>query len=151
MTDPTVPRGTERHLGRTGAPPALRVGLAARAVGPARSGGERALRVHYCSGSARAPRGAAAARAPGFDVVHHVSWGTVSAPPLVWRPRPLRLGAGRRRADGARGVFKRYFGAAWREEALRTFRVKLASRLRELRRPCRERPASLGQPRRPSP
>jgi exopolysaccharide biosynthesis WecB/TagA/CpsF family protein len=55
----------------------------------------------------------------GFDLVHHVSYGSVSAPPLVRRlPVPViwgPIGGGQR----APVEFGRYFGWAWSREILR--------------------------------
>jgi glycosyltransferase involved in cell wall biosynthesis len=72
-----------------------------------------------------------------FDLVHHLSWGTISAPPLLWRlPIPLVWGpvGG---AQTAPPAYRRYFGQAWREELLRTFRVYLATKMPGLRRALR--------------
>jgi len=72
-----------------------------------------------------------------FDIVHHLSWGTISAPPSLWRlPIPLVWGpvGG---AQTAPRAYRRYFGNAWREELLRTLRVNLATRMPGLRRTVR--------------
>jgi glycosyltransferase involved in cell wall biosynthesis len=72
-----------------------------------------------------------------FDLVHHLSWGTISAPPLLWRlPIPLVWGpvGG---AQTAPPAYRRYFGSAWRREFLRTFRLKLVTRMPRLRRTVR--------------
>ena len=72
-----------------------------------------------------------------FDLVHHLSWGTISAPPLLWRlPVPLVWGpvGG---AQTAPRAYRRYLGSAWRDELLRTLRVNLATRLPHLRRTVR--------------
>jgi exopolysaccharide biosynthesis WecB/TagA/CpsF family protein len=61
----------------------------------------------------------------GFDVVHHVSYGSVSAPPpvrkldvpFVWGP----IGGAQR----APAAFRRYFGRAWTRELVRNTRVQL--------------------------
>jgi len=61
----------------------------------------------------------------GFDVVHHVSYGSVSAPPpvrklgipFVWGP----IGG----AQQAPAAFRHYFGRAWAQEILRSARVRL--------------------------
>jgi glycosyltransferase involved in cell wall biosynthesis len=66
--------------------------------------------------------------------VHHVSLGTVSAPPMLWRlPIPFvwgPLGGG----QTAPSAFRSYFGADWRRETVRSLRVRLISRLPALRR-----------------
>jgi glycosyltransferase involved in cell wall biosynthesis len=73
-----------------------------------------------------------------FDVVHHLSWGTISAPPLLWRlPVPFvwgPIGGG----QTAPAAFRRYFGSGWSREVLRTLRVKVSTRLPALRRAVRE-------------
>jgi glycosyltransferase involved in cell wall biosynthesis len=72
-----------------------------------------------------------------FDLVHHLSWGTISAPPLLWRlPIPLVWGpvGG---AQTAPPAYRRYFGSAWREEFLRTLRVHLVTKMPGLRRTVR--------------
>jgi glycosyltransferase involved in cell wall biosynthesis len=72
-----------------------------------------------------------------FDLVHHLSWGTISAPPLLWRlPIPLVWGpvGG---AQTAPRAYRRYFGPAWRDELLRTLRVNLVTRMPGLRRTVR--------------
>jgi exopolysaccharide biosynthesis WecB/TagA/CpsF family protein len=62
-------------------------------------------------------------RKVGFDVVHHVSYGTVSAPPPFWRlPVPFVWGP----VGGAQHVpssFHRYFGHLSTREILRSIRV----------------------------
>ena len=60
----------------------------------------------------------------GFDVVHHVSYGSVSAPPpvrklgipFVWGP----IGG----AQQAPSAFRRYFGRAWPRELVRSVGVR---------------------------
>lgn len=72
-----------------------------------------------------------------FDLVHHLSWGTISAPPRLWRlPIPLVWGpvGG---AQTAPRAYRRYFGPAWRDEFIRTLRVRLVTRLPHLRRTVR--------------
>ena len=61
----------------------------------------------------------------GFDIVHHVSYGSVSAPPpvrklgipFIWGP----IGG----AQQAAAAFRRYFGGPWSREAIRSARVGL--------------------------
>ena len=61
----------------------------------------------------------------GFDIVHHVSYGSVSAPPpvrklgvpFIWGP----IGG----AQQAPAAFRRYFGRSWTQEAIRSARVRL--------------------------
>jgi glycosyltransferase involved in cell wall biosynthesis len=60
-----------------------------------------------------------------FDLVHHVSLGTVSAPPALWKlPIPLVWGpVGGGHVPPA--AFRRYFGPGWMAQILRTLRIKL--------------------------
>jgi glycosyltransferase involved in cell wall biosynthesis len=61
----------------------------------------------------------------GFDVAHHISWGTVSAPPPLWKlPVPLLWGpvGGGQRTPVA---FRSYFGRLWRNEIIRNARMDL--------------------------
>jgi exopolysaccharide biosynthesis WecB/TagA/CpsF family protein len=61
----------------------------------------------------------------GFDLVHHISYGSVSAPPpvhkldlpFVWGP----VGGGQLTPPS----FRHYFGRAWTRELLRSMRVRL--------------------------
>lgn len=61
----------------------------------------------------------------GFDLVHHVSYGSISAPPpvrklgipFVWGP----VGGGQL----APSAFRRYFGSAWMNEIVRKMRLRL--------------------------
>src|SRR4030095_7256423 len=96
---------------------------------------ELILRIHYMVWQRAVVREAARQhRRYQFDLVHHLSWGTISAPPLLWRlPIPLVWGpvGG---AQTAPRAYRRYFGSAWRDELLRTLRVNLATRLPGLRR-----------------
>jgi glycosyltransferase involved in cell wall biosynthesis len=77
-----------------------------------------------------------------FDVAHHVSWGTVSRPPLLWRlPIPFvwgPVGGG----QVAPAVFLRYFGSWRRREVLRTLYVR-AVRYRPLLRNAIRHSASI--------
>lgn len=74
----------------------------------------------------------------GFHVVHHVSWGTVSEPPLLWRlPVPFvwgPVGGGQTTPLG----FRRYLGAATRAELLRNARMRLVPFRPELRKAARK-------------
>lgn len=96
------------------------------------------LRLHYMFWQRAVAREAAQQhRRCQFDLVHHLSWGTISAPPRLWRlPIPLVWGpvGGGQTAPAA---YRRYFGTAWREEFMRTLRVKLVTRLPHLRRTVR--------------
>lgn len=73
----------------------------------------------------------------GFDVAHHVSWGTVSEPPLIARlPVPFvwgPIGGGQVTPPG----FRKYLGPAWKKEFARTARVRLAAHRPALREAVR--------------
>src|SRR5438270_6255952 len=64
-------------------------------------------------------------KAVGFDIVHHVSYGSLSAPPpvqklgvpFIWGP----IGGG----QCAPAPFRHYFGRAWKSEIVRNIRVRL--------------------------
>jgi N-acetylglucosaminyldiphosphoundecaprenol N-acetyl-beta-D-mannosaminyltransferase len=70
----------------------------------------------------------------GFELVHHVSYGSVSAPPpvrklgvpFVWGP----IGG----AQQTPTAFRRYFGRAWPRELIRNARVRLLRFLPAVRR-----------------
>jgi glycosyltransferase involved in cell wall biosynthesis len=69
-----------------------------------------------------------------FDLCHHVSAGTVSAAPPLWRlPIPFVWGpVGGGQISPA--AFRHYFGAAgWAKEMIRTLRVRLAPRRPSIR------------------
>ncbi len=74
----------------------------------------------------------------GFDIAHHVSWGTVSEPSPLWRlPVPFvwgPLGGG----QVAPPSFKRYFGSTWRSELLRAARMRWLPYRPALRRAVRK-------------
>ncbi len=80
-------------------------------------------------------------REVGFDLVHHVSWGTISEPPSLWKLSiPFvwgPIGGG----QTAPRAFRRYFGSAWRREQIRAARLKLISCRPALR--CAIRNSSL--------
>jgi glycosyltransferase involved in cell wall biosynthesis len=93
------------------------------------------IRLHYLIWQYLIYREAARLhRLGGFDVVHHVSWGTITAPPLLWRlPVPFiwgPIGGG----QTAPHNFLHYFGEDSRGEFLRTLRIRLLPRLPFLRR-----------------
>jgi glycosyltransferase involved in cell wall biosynthesis len=60
-----------------------------------------------------------------FDIVHHVSWGTVSEPPLLWRlPVPFVWGpVGGGQVTPA--AFRKYLGSAARAEWMRDIRMRM--------------------------
>jgi glycosyltransferase involved in cell wall biosynthesis len=79
----------------------------------------------------------------GFDLAHHVTLTTVSAPPLLWKlPIPLiwgPVGGG----EVAPHTFRRYFGLGWVAQVLRTLRVKSIPFLPPVRRAARRSAAVL--------
>ncbi len=97
--------------------------------------GERGLWMHYYLWQRAVLREARRIlKLHRFDIVHQVSLGTVSVPPLLWQlPVPFiwgPIGGG----QTAPLAFMRYFGAAWLNEAARTFRTRLLPYLPSLRR-----------------
>jgi len=99
---------------------------------------ERSLRLRYIFWQRVVLREASRQhRLHQFDLVHHLSWGTISAPPLLWRlPIPFVWGP----VGGAQVTprsYLRYLGPAWRRELMRTLRVKLVTRMPGLRRTIR--------------
>ncbi|TAM84359.1 MAG: glycosyltransferase [Acidobacteria bacterium] len=73
----------------------------------------------------------------GFDIVHHVSWGTVSEPPPLWRlPIPFvwgPVGGG----QVAPACLRSYLGSAAKAEWMRDFRMRLISLRPALRKTAR--------------
>lgn len=60
----------------------------------------------------------------GFDIVHHLCWGSVSASSPFWKlPVPFLWGplGGAQKAPAS---FRRYFGSAWNREVLRSVRLR---------------------------
>lgn len=100
--------------------------------------GERGIRLHYLLWQRSATAEAFRLHArEAFDIVHYVSWNTVSAPPLLWQmPVPFVWGpvGGGQTTPAA---FRHYFGRAAVRDSLRTLRVKLLPRLPALRRAVR--------------
>lgn len=102
------------------------------------SRGLSGIRAHYLVWQRLALREAARLhREHGFDIVHHVGWVTIGAPPLLWRlPVPFvwgPVGGGQTSPPAFRG----YFGAAaWREE-LRAWWLRVLPFLPALRRAVR--------------
>ena len=97
--------------------------------------GEKFIRLHYILWQREAFRVARRLlQERAFDLVHHVSWGTVSAPPHLWRlPVPFvwgPVGGGQTTPP----TFLKYFGSASPKEVLRTLRVKLMHRSPNLKK-----------------
>jgi glycosyltransferase involved in cell wall biosynthesis len=100
--------------------------------------GERGIRLHYILWLSEAYRQAELLnRQVRFDVAHHVSWGTVSAPPPFWK-LPVRsvwgpIGGGQR----APARFRSLFGSRWCTEMLRSMHVRSMEFVPRLRRAVR--------------
>jgi glycosyltransferase involved in cell wall biosynthesis len=97
--------------------------------------GERGIRPHYLLWQRAAFKRASELLArQGFDLVHHVSWGTLSAPPALWKlPVPFvwgPIGGGQTAPD----MFLDYFGQNRHQERLRNLRVKSLHLLPPVRR-----------------
>ncbi len=140
LTDPQFKDDIERHMEAHPNPKLNFVWVTLpRRWDPRRSvQSERGLRLHYILWQRAVLREARRLhRTHRFDVAHHVSWGTISAPPLLWRlPIPFvwgPIGGG----QTAPPAFRRYFGQSWSSELLRTFRVKVVTRLPALRNAVR--------------
>ena len=88
--------------------------------------GEKWIRIHYLLWQRIAYKKAVELnREVGFDVVHHVSWGTVSAAPLLWKlPVPFVWGP----VGGGQSTppaFRACFGLRWPIEVIRNARLSL--------------------------
>jgi exopolysaccharide biosynthesis WecB/TagA/CpsF family protein len=87
-------------------------------------GTDKGLRLHYLFWLRRAYEIAVGLhRRIGFDIVHHVSYGSLSAPPPFWKlPIPFVWGpiGGAQQAPRS---FRRFFGRGWPREFLRNARV----------------------------
>jgi exopolysaccharide biosynthesis WecB/TagA/CpsF family protein len=98
----------------------------------------RGLRLHYLLWLSRAYRKAIQLHERiGFDIVHHVSYGSLSAPPPFWRlPVPFIWGpiGGAQQSPPA---FRRYFGFGLAQEFLRNARVRLSGHSPFLKRAAR--------------
>lgn len=101
--------------------------------------GLRGIRLHYLLWQRAVLQAAGPLhRLHSFDIVHHVSWGTVSAPPLLWRlPVPFVWGpvGGGQKAPEA---FRRHFGSRWITERLRNARLTLVRHRPTLKKAARE-------------
>jgi glycosyltransferase involved in cell wall biosynthesis len=102
--------------------------------------GERGIRIHYMFWLSKAyKRAAEVCHAEGIDLAHHISWGTVGAPPPFWRlPVPAiwgPIGGG----QTTPAPFLPLFGPRRWAELVRTVRVKallLSRKLRVTARDC---------------
>jgi glycosyltransferase involved in cell wall biosynthesis len=141
MTDPQFKPEIERYLELH--PNAnlhmIWVGLPPRWDPHRTPGSDKGLRLHYLFWQHVVLREARRQHLKqNFDLVHHVSWGTISAPPLLWRLRIPFVWGPVGGAQTAPPAFRRYFGSGWPKELLRTLRVKVAVRTPGLRRTVRE-------------
>lgn len=86
--------------------------------------GERGLRLHYIIWQHLALRAAVRIHsAHDLDITHHISWGTLSAPPLLWQVRAPFVWGPIGGGQTAPRAFRRYFGSAWLRETARSVRV----------------------------
>jgi glycosyltransferase involved in cell wall biosynthesis len=96
---------------------------------------DRGIRLHYLIWQYLVYREAVKLhRLNCFDIIHHVSWGTISAPPLLWRlPAPFIWGPIGGGQTGPRN-FRHYFGEESMSDSLRTLRIRLLPWLPLLRK-----------------
>jgi glycosyltransferase involved in cell wall biosynthesis len=137
LAHPQYRRQTEEELAK-GQHPRLRVQWASvpKPVDPWNPlNGDRHIRLHYLLWQRTVLREAALLHARHrFDLVHHVSWNTISAPPaltqlpvpFIWGP----VGGG----QTANPAFREYFGSSWARERLRSLRVNCLRLLPGMRR-----------------
>lgn len=96
---------------------------------------DRGLRFHYMAWlSLACNRAIELHKRIGFDLAHHVSYGTISAPPPVSKfPFPFVWGpvGGAQRAPSS---FRRYFGRGWSNEIARSFRIRILEHSPSLRK-----------------
>ena len=101
-------------------------------------GADRGLRLHYLLWLRSAYKKAIELHQRiGFDIVHHVSYGSLSAPPPVWKiPAPFIWGpiGGAQRAPFS---FQDYFGGGWTREFFRYARISLLPHSPSLRKAVR--------------
>lgn len=100
--------------------------------------GDKGLRFHYMLWLSIACKKAMGLHGQiGFDIAHHVSYGTVSAPPAASNfPIPFVWGP----AGGAQlppSSFRSYFGSTWIKEIARNCRIKLLEHSSLLRKAAR--------------
>ncbi len=100
--------------------------------------GEKGLRLHYILWQHAALRAAQRLhRQVGFDLSHHVSWGTVGVVPLLWKlPIPFFWGP----VGGAQVAprqFRKYFGRDRLKQVARTARLRLTGASPHFRRAVR--------------
>jgi glycosyltransferase involved in cell wall biosynthesis len=141
LAHPQYRRATEEELAK-GQHPRLHVQWVSvpKIVDPWKpQNGDRHIRLHYVLWQRMVLREAARLHARcRFDLVHHVGWSTISAPPalaqlpvpFVWGP----VGGG----QTANPAFREYFGSGWRTERLRSLRVNCVRYLPSVRRTARD-------------
>lgn len=141
MTDPQFQAETESYLDLNPNPNLhfIWVALPSRWDPRRTPGSDRGLRLHYLFWQRAVLREARRQHLRhNFDLVHHLSWGTISAPPHVWRLRIPFVWGPVGGGQTAPAAFRRYFGLRWTRELLRTLRVKMATFTPNLRRTVRE-------------
>ena len=103
------------------------------------SKGERGIRLHYILWQRQVYKEVLnISNTIKIDIVHHVSWGTIGAPPLLWKlPIPFIWGP----IGGAQTPpkeFRKFFGGTWPKEIVRGLRIKLLSHLPSFRKAVRK-------------
>ncbi len=84
------------------------------------------LRLHYLFWQQEAYKAAKKLHQEiAFDLIHYVSWATISSAPQFWRLSIPFVWGPVGGGQVAPIAFRHYFGAGWRSELLRTLRVRL--------------------------
>src|ERR1700740_1862962 len=99
------------------------------------AGHGRGLRLHYILWLHLAYQKALELqRQIGFDIVQHVSYGSISVSPPAWKLGVPFIWGPIGGAQHAPSAFRRYFGPAWTREVLRSARIRLLPFSPSLRR-----------------
>jgi len=109
------------------------------AINPWKPGrGERWIRLHYLLWNRAACKAAKEllSKVP-IDVAHHISWGTISAPPFLWKLSPPFVWGPVGGGQVAPPRFSKYFGSQWPMELARSTRVRGLPLLPSVRRVAR--------------
>lgn len=100
---------------------------------------DRTIRLHYYFWQKAAlKRALQAVQTRKFDLIHYISWSSVTLPPilkchsipLIWGP----IGGGQKSPN----QFKHYFGNHWLKECLRNLRIDMLHKLPQWRHAVRE-------------
>jgi glycosyltransferase involved in cell wall biosynthesis len=103
---------------------------------PSRS--DRLLQLHYFLWLRYAYRAAVRLdREVGIDLCHHVSLNTISAPPPFWLLPMLTVWGPVGGGQQAPPAFRNYYGAEWKNQALRDLRLRLMPHVPVLRKAVR--------------